>query len=703
MKNRLIIFCLVSFLCVFSVAGQNSRMMAANRNTAVRCLKLAENFLLGGDYNNALTQAELGLSYDEGISDLYYIKAAALSNNGKTRSEVIEIINSAFFYDDWVNYNKNGARILLADLLSDIGEYDKSTELLNSEPFIYSSDAEFIRIKNFYRKGSPKDLEQARLKINSSRRIYPDDERFPSIFFMFESLIMNNAVRKGIDYRIPEIVQVIADSYIVKIPDYDKDNIELEYLAAEFASGEKKKRLLRSIDARNAKSDFYAYSGLKEGLISESDSLNLFMETTSETMNLNLLLMYVPLIKADDSKSVLFDYLNSYEGRLLIDENNDLQNEITVVFSRGRPEYIYYDRNNDGINELSVVCDFGVPVSVYYENSDVDLFYDIYPAVKKVNFYKTGYNFNFLHDDFKYSPVSFIIPDELQKLNLEYYVPEFTNDVTAPLQSVLALKSSSVELPTVERDKSSVLYTTLDNVPVFAEFYNDNVKFAECSFQGGLPFVRYVDYNNDGFYETMETYDLMNLQEEGTSIDSEFIVKTFGPIADGWNLRVAKIEIDNNRDTVIDFCEAYSIDGSVISSWDINGDGKWDHQYIKYTEDNRANKTEEYIFYDINETREIRIILENSIPVELFYDGIDQEIIKGKLESIYWLGEKGILDYENKIQKKYQEGLEQGAVTIIEYNEERISVIRIEDKLFCKILPEYEESFLENREEAADD
>ena len=50
--------------------------------------------------------------------------------------------------------------------------------------FIYSADAEFIRIKNYYRIGTEDSIEQARLKINAARRIYPNDVRFPNIFFL---------------------------------------------------------------------------------------------------------------------------------------------------------------------------------------------------------------------------------------------------------------------------------------------------------------------------------------------------------------------------------------------------------------------------------------------------------------------------------------------------------------------------------------
>ena len=119
------IFAVIFSVFLFSLSAQNSYQVA-NKNTAVRCLKLAENCLMSRDWNNALKQAELGLSYDDSISDLIYIKAAALMNMNSKKADVLGQINKAFELDNWVNNKKNGARILYADLLSDTGKYEDS-------------------------------------------------------------------------------------------------------------------------------------------------------------------------------------------------------------------------------------------------------------------------------------------------------------------------------------------------------------------------------------------------------------------------------------------------------------------------------------------------------------------------------------------------------------------------------------------------
>ena len=129
--------------CTFVFAQNTSaqkNVNSANRKTAERCLNLSENFMLNSDWQNALNQAELGLAYDDSISDLFYVKAASLSNLGARKADVIETIRQSFAKDNWINYTKNSARILYADMLCDTGLYDESLAVLDEQPLLYSSN-----------------------------------------------------------------------------------------------------------------------------------------------------------------------------------------------------------------------------------------------------------------------------------------------------------------------------------------------------------------------------------------------------------------------------------------------------------------------------------------------------------------------------------------------------------------------------------
>ena len=148
MKKSKIVFCLLIFSAVNSFFGQSKTVSDANRRTAERCLKLAENNVLNNEWKSAYNQAEMGLAYDDSVSDLIYIKAAAQNKLDYKRADVLATISLAFEKDNWINYNRNNARILYADLLCDTGDYEKSLAVINENPLVYSADAELIRIKN---------------------------------------------------------------------------------------------------------------------------------------------------------------------------------------------------------------------------------------------------------------------------------------------------------------------------------------------------------------------------------------------------------------------------------------------------------------------------------------------------------------------------------------------------------------------------
>ena len=133
-----------------SLFAQNASLAAANRKTAVRFLKLAEDYLTQRIWSSALAQAQMGLAYDDTVADLWYIQAASLINLGKGRAEVLSLVTKALTEGEWVDYNRDGARILYADLLCDTGRYEQALGVLDASPFIYSADAEYIRIKSYY-------------------------------------------------------------------------------------------------------------------------------------------------------------------------------------------------------------------------------------------------------------------------------------------------------------------------------------------------------------------------------------------------------------------------------------------------------------------------------------------------------------------------------------------------------------------------
>jgi tetratricopeptide (TPR) repeat protein len=123
------LFLVCSNFCIFSVEKSEN----ANKKTAIRCMDLAESCIYSENFEDAIKNVNMGLQYDDSISDLYYLKASAFVKMDRTKNEILQEIKIAFDKNNWIGYNKDGARILYADLLCDTAEHEKSLEILDEE------------------------------------------------------------------------------------------------------------------------------------------------------------------------------------------------------------------------------------------------------------------------------------------------------------------------------------------------------------------------------------------------------------------------------------------------------------------------------------------------------------------------------------------------------------------------------------------
>ena len=680
---------LLSFGLIFSATAQNSAA-AANKNTALRCLKLAESCLVGNDWKNALSQAELGLSYDDSISDLYYIKAAASLNLGGTKADALRTLSSAFERSSWAGYTKNGARIFLADLLSDTGLYEESLTVLDSEPFIYSADAEFIRIKNYYRIGTKESLNNARLRLNSDRRVYPKDSRFPEIFFLFESLFMSEAERDGIHYQIPEIVSTIAASYIAKLPDYSNRNLEMELLAASFARDDEKLRLIKAIDAKTKSlSTLLATAALRAGIYTDTQAFDMFFEAGNNEFSLDSLETFIALLSDEEVIERAAQTLADFTGTIYIDENMDLQDEFTVQYEKGRPVYIKYDANNDGEIELYSSCDFGVPVFVYFNSSRQQFFYNEFPKVSKVSYADRNLVFNFLHDDYLFSPFDFVTDNVFTRTGAEFYIPNISNEIALPLPQEIIERASSFELPVTERDDARIIYTLSGGQIVFAEFYEKNARYAYCDFSKEDSLVRFVDYDNDGTFETTEFYSQIPFGQDGlkTEDNDRVVTSVFNFIDNRNDIYLRKIQIDDNQNTFSEFSEEYLEFNGKVTIWDNDDNGLPDCQYIRYPQKEGESLIEETIYFDSNGLQIISLTTADGIPLKMNADGSEVMVYAGESPDFYWIENKGTADAEQAVSEYVSKGFSQGIIDILDFEETRISIIKVGSAYYCRYIP----------------
>ena len=719
------IFAVIFSVFLFSLSAQNS-YQEANKNTAVRCLKLAENCLMSRDWNNALKQAELGLSYDDSISDLIYVKAAALMNMNSKKADVLSQINKAFELDNWVNNKKNGARILYADLLSDTGKYEDSMNLLDSQPFIFSADAEFIRIKNMYRMGTSQSIENARLKLNSAIRIYPSDSRFANLFFMFEMALLQNYAILGINYEIPDIVKTVANYYISKLPDYDGKNLELELLASFFASSDMQNRLVRAIDSKEQTvHPLLAVAGLQVGLYSEKKAVELFFETVENAFCLSDLEFLTLHLRDSEVSDFLMEKLLNYDGFVYVDCDFDLQNEVVVEYKTGRPLNINCDFDNDGNQDFYAKCDFGSPEIVQLQGENISVYYEEYPFVSKIILHDNSKTdevqqnkqtvLNYFGKEFSFAPVELKENDVFGMLGLDFYVPVFTNtQFSLPDFDSLYKNAISVEYPVKERENAKVVYTVFQGETISAVFLQNEKNYAFCNFSN-IPFGRAVDFDDDGVYETLEQYDLILENPDASSLyEPEFLSDIFGEnflhqmINENKKIYLQKISIDRNSNHFYEYAEEYLSDNGKISFWDNNDDGIIDSKHTRFPQKNGESLQEESVFYDKDGKMIVSIIFVDKTPIKMFEPDKEVLINAGENKNFYWIEDVQPLQVENQILDSFK-NMKQGAVEIFESEGARFSIIKVEEDYFCKLLPESElekdesENQTKNSDDSADD
>ena len=719
------IFAVIFSVFLFSLSAQNSYQVA-NKNTAVRCLKLAENCLMSRDWNNALKQAELGLSYDDSISDLIYVKAAALMNMNSKKADVLGQINKAFELDNWVNNKKNGARILYADLLSDTGKYEDSMNLLDSQPFIFSADAEFIRIKNLYRMGTSQSIENARLKLNSAIRIYPSDSRFANLFFMFEMALLQNYAILGINYEIPDIVKTVANYYISKLPDYDGKNLELELLASFFASSDMQNRLVRAIDSKEQTvHPLLAVAGLQVGLYSEKKAVELFFETVENAFCLSDLEFLTLHLRDSEVSDFLMEKLLNYDGFVYVDCDFDLQNEVVIEYKTGRPLNINCDFDNDGNQDFYAKCDFGSPEIVQLQGENISVYYQEYPFVSKIILHDNSKTdevqqnkqtvLNYFGKEFSFAPVELKENDVFGMLGLDFYVPVFTNtQFSLPDFDSLYKNAISVEYPVKERENAKVVYTVFQGETISAVFLQNEKNYAFCNFSN-IPFGRAVDFDDDGVYETLEQYDLILENPDASSLyEPEFLTSIFGEnflhqmINENKKIYLQKISIDRNSNHFYEYAEEYLADNGKISFWDNNDDGVIDCKHTRFPQKNGESLQEESVFYDKDGKMIVSIIFVDKTPIKMFESDKEVLINAGENKNFYWIEDVQPLEVENQILDSFK-NMKQGAVEIFESEGARFSIIKVEEDYFCKLLPESEvekdesENQTKNSDDSADD
>lgn len=679
--------------------GAGKSIAQANRKTAVRCLKLAESYLSVGDWGNALSQSDLGLAYDDSVADLWYVKAASQNKLGESKANIIPLVKKALSEGEWVDYNREGARILYADLMCDTGNYDVALSVLDLNPFIYTADAEYIRIKAYYCMHSQESISKARDKVNSARKIYPSDMRFPHIFFKFEYDLNRPSNYEKYESLNDEqgqiLVQKIADSFINKMPEYDNPDAELEIYATAFANPERKKRMLQAFSAHGMRHPLYAKTALEVNLISQQEAWDYFCSFADNSVTLEMLEDILPYITDDITVESVKQHLNAFAGTLTVDTDQDCEPNLTVKYMRGRPSYFEYDWDNDGVYEWNSSCDFGVPEEVNLNQGGIKLVYGSYPSIVKVFFNSPSENvgasvFTLADETFYWAPFHIETNPVAQELfKLDFFVPYVNNQNLIFDEEELVKACSYYEIGSLEKENATIRFNVVHGQIETADYFQFNTIYAHCFFENGVPVMRSVDNDGDGIFETTEFYvvDKENDWKCSYVDKKQAIINVFGMEIPENSLYLKMIQIDQNGNIIPDFTEEYFADGGKVTSWDYDDDGKWNVRYKIFPDNEDKNSIqEEAEFYKIPENKLVSIAFTNKQPVRVTCDGEIYVVSQGVNRNFYWVGDTGIDDDEVFIMNNFNPDTEQGVSVLLQNQDRRLYVVKIGNLIFGQIL-----------------
>ncbi len=693
-------------------AKDSSSAVQANKKTALRCLTLAKNYAADLRWEKVETQARLGISYDDGVSDLWYMLALSSGMLGKSKAETVSASRQALELDAWVDYNRDACRILCADFLSDVRDFDEVFRFLDGKSYsgekkfpylyIYSADAEYVRAKTFYRMNTEESRAKALEKVEYARKTYPSDLRFAELFFAFENPDIENArIQKVASYYINEILKY-----------YSEENADLELLAARFAGSENRERILRAFNGRGAKHYLYASQALQQGMINEAEAFRYFRNFADAEIDYEAFVDFFAQITDDKVRADVSDYVRAYSGTILRDTDGDLIPNLAVRYSRGRPQKIIYDSDQDGISDWEIICDYGVPVRGSVTADAMDFYWDVFPYISTV-FLKTKNEhgvstelMSFVPGDFAWTPIRMESDGELSLVTgAEVFFPllnEYSSSVNngnyvsgntfgkaeadfLTLEKLVA-NAHEIVVPSSERDNAKIKFTMSNGLIAAADYTENGVLYARAQFEKGEPVLRVIDSNCDGEFETTEFYaeDSDGSMEVYSFVEEESIMRNlFGVPSAGkkYYLRMVQVDTAGDGDSVPDFTEEYFPRGGKISSWDTDGDGKWDVRSVTRSTELNADGTakpreEESSFY--NERGQLVTVTSvGGVPVSVVTGEESFAVVRDVKYNFYWIGRTGTSEESEKVLRELKDVEEQGKSIIVDFGNERVIGIRV--------------------------
>jgi hypothetical protein len=515
----------------------------------------AEELIHEGRWAEALAALERGGDFSDVSSDISYLLAKARLHENLPRPAVLEALGRAFEADRWVKYPPAEARLLEAGILIGMRNFSEALGSLSLAP----PGAEAVRLRLLALLGLP-DLPEFRRLMADAMNRYPRDPRLVEILF---SYARDRFPREN----EPELIELA----LKRLPYLLEGEPRLGYLAAPFVRDTAEAR--RLVEAYRAGGKPEAASipvSLNLGIIDEALAVEeLFgphsASSADRTIDKKLMLSVWALLRNQEGRALFKRNLLAFSGVITEDSDGDGFPEARTRYREGLILEYSWDADQDGLYEFTVAFSSGgIPAwaeqAVAGEEARAFILWERYPGVLRVEF--EGVSYIPRPHEFLYTPIRF---SELAGGGGEpgLLYPEAEMPRIRLTRRGLVSYSLRIERPSAEFEGALEIIDLDRGVPWRATELSGGRPVGVTEFELGKPRFQRLDLDLDSRMETLRHF------RDGRAGDPE------NPLA--YERIIELSESDWNGDGIFEAGEQYLPDGSIIYSWDTNGDGIRDY------------------------------------------------------------------------------------------------------------------------------
>jgi hypothetical protein len=530
---------------------------------AEKYLLLAEYAIGMGRWRQARAALERAGDFADISSDISYLLALARSQENESRKLVLDSLQQAIGTGRWKRYTEAHARLMEADQLIALRRYSAALDTLEVHRAIAgeTADAAILRLAalkgliNRSRRSEPKPaslalpvLVEFRRRVLETMDSYPRDPRPLRILFDYargrqpdrdDIALIEIALR-----RLPFLLEADQELAWMAAP-FISDTAEARRLVAAYRAGSLKARQYADFKPNPAS----IVQALNLGLIDDSGATDEFF--TESTLDRDLIVSIGKLLRSEEGRNYFAEKLHSFTGAMIENEDHDDYPESRALYHQGSLQEYYYDADQDGVTDMFIVLNAGTPQQAELTTPllresgrpPMLLYWERYPLVKRAVL--GSETWLSAPGGFSFAPVIF---EELggsgRYAGLVFPRLNFRSQGIS--RRIISSQAASVQRPSAEFSGGVEQIFFNRGIPVRAEVTHNNTIVSVTEFENGYPVVQRLDMDMDGRMETVRNFD-------------RSVIKS--------------TESDWYGGGIFGSAELYRDDGSVVYSWDLDGDG----------------------------------------------------------------------------------------------------------------------------------